>query len=206
MTDVLTRRLIIIGMSVLLLLGVAAALIIVDMRGRSDGAGGAVAIGGPFSLVNQDGQRVTEATLAGKPFAIFFGFAHCPEVCPTTLFELTEAAKEAGPAAADLPIVMVTVDPERDTPEALKSYLTSFEGHVTGLTGTPAEIAAAARAYRAFYQKVPTEGGDYTMDHSAFTYLMDANGKFVDFIGLQEPRETRVAKLRKLVGGEAPAT
>lgn len=135
--------------------------------------------GGSFALVDQNANPVTEKDLLGKPSLVFFGFTHCPDVCPTTLFEITEVMRKLGPDAERVNAVFVTVDPERDTPAVLKDYLSSFEPQVRGLTGDAAAIASIEKAYGVYAKKVPREGSDYLMDHSVEVYLMDKNGKFV---------------------------
>src|SRR3954468_4818018 len=136
-------------------------------------------IGGPFRLTDQNGRTVTEQDFKGAPFLVFFGFTHCPDVCPTTLFEVSEILRNLGPDAARVRVAFITVDPERDTPAALKDYLSSFDPHLLGVTGDPAAIAAMGKAYRVYSKKVPLEGGGYTMDHTAIIYLMDKDGRFV---------------------------
>jgi protein SCO1/2 len=160
----------------------------------------AVKIGGPFSLIDTAGRQVTEKALLGKPSAIFFGFTYCPEVCPTTLAEITSALKALGPGADKLNVVFVSVDPERDTPEQMKLYLSNFDPHIQGFTGTVEAIASAAKAYRVYYQKVPIEGGTYTVDHSSAVYLFDAKGQFVEPLSYGMPHAMVVERLRKLVG------
>ena len=118
-----------------------------------------VPIGGPFELTDQNGKRLSSESLKGKPSAIFFGFTHCPEVCPTTLFDLTQDLEAMGPDAAKLNVVFITVDPERDTPELMKTYLSSFDPRIVGLTGTEAEITAAAKEYKVYFKKVKTDSG-----------------------------------------------
>jgi protein SCO1/2 len=145
------------------------------------------AIGGAFSLVNQDGARVTEKDFAGRPHLVFFGFTHCPDVCPTTLFQISEVLRATGEKGRDLRVLFISVDPERDTPAALKDYLSSFDPRIVALTGTQAEVDAAIRAYRAYARKVPTSGGDYTMEHTAAVYLMDRNGRLVSTFNLGRP-------------------
>lgn len=159
---------------------------------------GMPAIGGPFSLVSQRGERVTRDTFEGKPTAYFFGFTHCPEVCPTTLFEMSRHLKELGSDADRLNVVFVTVDPERDTPELLKTYLESFDPRIVALTGTPEELAVAAKAFRITYRKVPVEGG-YTMDHTASVIVTDAKGDLVTLIDYHEDASTALAKLKRAV-------
>ncbi|WP_395674747.1 SCO family protein [Inquilinus sp.] len=157
--------------------------------------------GGPFRLTDQTGATLSDADLKGRPFAVFFGFTHCPEVCPTTLWEMSQALAALGPDADRLRVLFVTVDPERDRPEMLQQYLQSFDRRITGLTGTPEEIAAVAKSYRVYWRKVPTSDGDYTMDHSAMMYLMDADGRFSDIIAYGTPEAERLAKLRRLIAG-----
>jgi protein SCO1 len=147
------------------------------------------AIGGPIALVDQDGRKVTEASFAGRPYLVFFGFTHCPDVCPTTLFRISEVLKAAGDRGRDLRAAFITVDPERDTPAALKEYLSSFDPRIAGLTGDRPAVDAAIKAYRAFARKVPTKDGDYTMEHTAIVYLMDADNRFVGSFDLNRPPE-----------------
>ena len=160
---------------------------------------GKVPIGGPFRLTSQEGKPFTDENLKGKPFVVFFGFTHCPEVCPTTLYDLTQDMAALGKDAENLQAAFITVDPTRDTPELMKTYLSSFDPRIVGLSGTEEEVAAAAKAYKIYYRKVPTEGSDYTMDHSATLFLMDSKGEFYGTSNFQEPEETRRAKLRQLV-------
>jgi protein SCO1/2 len=168
-------------------LAVAVAIATVFMLGRGAPAAqpgqvvstGQAKVGGPFQLVNQDGQAVDQSLLEGKWSLVFFGFTYCPDFCPGTLQMLEATKRQLGPQAENVQIVFVSVDPERDTPQALKDYLSSdgFPEGVVGLTGTPEQIKAAADAYRAYYQKVG-EGEDYTMNHSLTIYLMGPDGKF----------------------------
>lgn len=139
----------------------------------------AVTVGGPFTLVDQNGAPTTEKALKGKWSAVFFGFTYCPDVCPGTLQGLAVATEQLGPKAKDLQIVFISIDPERDTPQALKDYLSTdgFPQGVVGLTGTAEQVKAAADAYRAYYQKVG-EGEGYTMNHSLTVYLVGPDGKF----------------------------
>ena len=136
-------------------------------------------IGGPFSLLDQDGVRRSDEDFRGRHMLVFFGFTYCPDICPTTLAVLSAALEEIGPLADDIVPIFITVDPKRDTPEILKPYLSAFGPQFVGLTGTKEEIDNAVAAYRAFYQIVETEGDDYLVDHSTIIYLMDADGKFV---------------------------
>lgn len=158
-------------------------------------------IGGPFALRAPDGSRVTDQTLKGMPFAIFFGFTRCPDVCPTTLSRLASLRKQLGKDGDKFRIVFVSVDPGYDSPEDVGRYVEMFGTPILGLTGTKKEIDAAVKAYRAFYQKVPTNNGaDYTIDHTASVYLMDAQGRLQSIIAYDETDTSALAKLKRLVG------
>jgi protein SCO1/2 len=155
------------------------------------------AIGGPFQLTDQDGRQITEQTFKGKPYLVFFGFTHCPDVCPTTLFEVSEVMRALGPDADDTAALFVTVDPERDTPAVIKDYLSSFDPHVHGATGTEQQLAQVQKAFRVYSKKVPTGNGDYSMDHTAIVYLMDKRGRFVAPFNLKRSPEEAAKDLRK---------
>ena len=157
-----------------------------------------VPIGGPFRLTSHEGKAFTDEDLKGKPFAVFFGFTHCPEVCPTTLYDLTQDLESLGKDADRMRVAFITVDPAQDTPELMKTYLASFDPRIVGLTGTEEEIAAVAKAYKVYYRKVPTESG-YTMDHTATILLMDSRGEFYGTSNFQESQEVRREKLRQLI-------
>lgn len=154
-----------------------------------------IAVGGPFSLIDHTGRRVTEAEFRGRPMLVFFGFTHCPEVCPTTLLDITEQLKTLGPEAERLQVLFITVDPERDTPAQLALYLQSFDPRIVGLSGTALEVESAVKAYKAYAKKIPTEGG-YTMDHTASVYVMDAEGRYRTLIDYHEDRQAALAKIR----------
>ena len=181
------RRSILLFAGACIAIAVALAIItVVVVSGRTPTSNGAEVtstgqplVGGDFKLVNQDGQPVDQTMLNGKWSLVFFGFTYCPEFCPTTLAELAVVQQRLGDKAKDLQIVFVSVDPQRDTPQALKDYLSSdgFPKGTIGLTGTPEQVATAAKAYRAFYEKVG-EGETYTMNHSLTVYLMGPDGKF----------------------------
>ena len=132
---------------------------------------GTSAIGGPFKLVDQNGAPITDADIKGRPFLIFFGYTHCPDICPATLFEVSEVMRALGKDADRAGALFITVDPERDTPAEMKDYLSSFDPHLRGATGDRASIDAAEKAYRVYAKKVPTTNGDYSMDHTALVYL-----------------------------------
>jgi protein SCO1 len=153
------------------------------------------AIGGPFQLTDQSGAIVTEKSLQGRPTLIFFGFTHCPDVCPTSLFEISEVLRAMGKDADRVNAYFVSVDPERDNDAAMKDYLSSFDPHLKGLTGDPEAVAKVLTAYRVYAKKVPLKDGDYTMDHTALTYLMDRDGKFVAPFSLNRKPEEAAADL-----------
>ena len=181
------RRSILLFAGACIAIAVALAIItVVVVSGRAPTSNGAEItstgqplVGGDFKLVNQDGQPVDQTMMNGKWSLVFFGFTYCPEFCPTTLAEMAVVQQRLGDKAKDLQIVFVSVDPQRDTPQALKDYLSSdgFPKGTIGLTGTPEQVATAAKAYRAFYEKVG-EGEAYTMNHSLTVYLMGPDGKF----------------------------
>jgi protein SCO1/2 len=154
-------------------------------------------IGGPFQLTDQNGKPVTEKSLKGKPTLIFFGYTHCPDVCPTSLFEMSEVLRAMGKDADKVNAVFISVDPERDTPATMKDYLSSFDPHLEGLSGDPAETAKVITSYRVYAKKVPTKDGDYTMDHTALIYLMDRDGRFVSPFNLKRTPEEAATDLKK---------
>ena len=187
--------------------GVAGAtLVIALMTGASlyfagafgGGSGYRSLIGGPFSMATHDGRRLSERDLAGKPFAIFFGFTQCPDVCPTTMLEVANLMEKLGPDADKMRFLFVTVDPERDTAELLKDYLASFDKRIVGLVGTAEETAAIVRAYRVYYARVPTKES-YTINHTATMFLMDAQGRLAKTLAFGEDESTRLKKVRDVI-------
>ena len=177
-----------------LLLGL---LIMLWALGGVRGVPAPAAIGGPFQLTDQSGTTVTDKSLQGRPSLIFFGFTHCPDVCPTSLFEISEVLRALGKDADRVNAYFVSVDPERDSKEAMKDYLSSFDPHLKGLTGDPEAIAKMLTTYRVYAKKVPLKDGDYTMDHTALTYLMDRDGKFVAPFNLNRTPEEAAADLKR---------
>lgn len=155
------------------------------------------AIGGPFQLTDQNGKAVTDKSLKGKPTLIFFGYTHCPDVCPTSLFEMSEVLRAMGKDADKVNAIFISVDPERDTPATMKEYLSSFDPHLEGLSGDPAETAKVITSYRVYAKKVPTKDGDYTMDHTALIYLMDRDGRFVSPFNLKRTPEEAATELKR---------
>lgn len=159
----------------------------------------AQAFGGPFTMIDQNRKIVSDRTLAGAPFVIFFGFTRCPEVCPTTMSRLAQLRKKLGADADRFKVVFVSVDSEHDKPEDLKSFLSMFDLPALGLTGNPTQTAAIVKDYGVYYERVPLPGGDYTIDHSAGVYLMDRHGAFVSTLDVHEPDNVALSKLRQMI-------
>lgn len=189
---------------VVLVAGTTIAVLVSDdvreaVLGTPGDGPGIASIGGPFEMVDQTGKTVTEADFLGKPSVFFFGFTHCPDVCPTTLYEMSTYLEELGEDADKLNVAFVTVDPERDTPEIMGDYITPFDDHIVALSGTPEQVAKMGKAWRVYSRRVDQDDGEYTMDHTATIYMMDADGKFVGTIAYGEDSETVLAKLKRLV-------
>jgi len=189
-----------IGATLVALILVAATLFGWSYRSDDSRLPKRAEIGGPFSLVDHHGKPATDRDYLGKPTLVFFGFTHCPNVCPTTLFELSNQLEELGPDADRLNVLFITVDPERDTPQQLALYLSSFDPRITGLTGAPENILAAENAYHVYAKKVPLEDGGYTMDHTATVAVMNSKGQYVDAMHYQAPAAITRAKLHRLLG------
>ncbi|MGY4304321.1 protein SCO1/2 [Bradyrhizobium sp. USDA 4369] len=190
-----TRPLVIVGaFAASLVVGLSLMFLIMG-GGRNIAA--PAAIGGPFQLTDQSGAVVTEQSLQGRPTLIFFGFTHCPDVCPTSLFEISEVLRAMGKDADGVNAYFISVDPERDNPATMKDYLSSFDPHLKGLTGDPEVLAKVLTEYRVYAKKVPLKDGDYTMDHTALVYLMDRNGRFVAPFNLKRTPEEAAADLKK---------
>jgi len=175
----------------------AAVVLLVMGRDGAPSLPQVAAIGGPFSLTDHNGRTVTEQDLKGRPFLVFFGYTNCPDFCPTTMFEISEVLKKLGPDGDRTRALFITVDPERDTPAALKDYVSSFDPRIIALTGEPEAIAAVAKAYRAIFRRMPLKEGGYTMDHTAIVYLMGKDGRFVTPFSLKRTTDASVAELRK---------
>jgi protein SCO1/2 len=185
----------------LVILGVGAFLALA-LRDSPRGVAGtalASAIGGPFRLTDQNGKTVTDADLKGKWSLVYFGYTHCPDACPTALNDISIALDDLGAKRDAVRPVFITVDPERDTPEALKAYVTSFDAPILALTGTPEEVAQAAKGYRVYYAKHPEPGGDYSMDHSSVIYVMDPQGRFTASFTHESTPEQIAERLKKLL-------
>ena len=185
------------------LLGVWVAVLVVAASwiGWDAWRGNQPAIGGPFTLADQDDRPFSSDQLKGKPTLIYFGYTFCPDVCPTSLLLMENAIARLGPEAAKkVNLVFITIDPERDTAQLLKGYVPNFGPTFIGLTGTPQQIADVARAYRVYYQKVPgKDGGPYLMDHSSILYLLDRNGRFVTHFTHDAKAEAIAAAVGKLL-------
>jgi protein SCO1 len=158
---------------------------------------GASAIGGTFHLIDQNGKPFSDQDMKGKPYLVFFGYTHCPDICPTTLFEMSQLFRKLGPDAKRVGALFITVDPVRDTQSVLKDYMSSFDPHLRGLTGDQKAIDQVMRDYRVYAKKVPLEGTDYSMDHSAIIYLMDKDGRFVAPFNLQRTVDAEATDLRR---------
>src|ERR1700751_2513910 len=177
-------------------LGVGRLLVFWALGGVK-GVATPIAIGGPFQLTDQSGATITEKSLQGRPTLIFFGFTHCPDVCPTSLFEISEILRAMGGDADKVNAYFISVDPERDTAAAMKDYLSSFDPHLKGLTGDAASIQKVVTEYRVYAKKVPLKDGDYTMDHTALIYLMDRDGKFVSPFNVNRKPDEAAADLKR---------
>lgn len=162
-------------------------------------------VGGPgpeiaeFQLTDQSGAAITKKDVLGKPAVLFFGFTYCPDVCPTTLASMTGFLKQLGPDADRIGAFFVSVDPERDTPEVLASYLAAFDPRIRGLTGAPEEITKLTKSLGIYFKKVDTGSGGYTVDHSALIVQLDSEGRFFGTIAYEEDPQAAMDKLRRLV-------
>ena len=159
-------------------------------------------IGGDFTAQRTDGSAITHEDLKGRPHAIFFGFTNCPDICPTTLYEAGLWMEKLGDAAKNIDMYFVTVDPERDTPEVMTQYLSAFDKRIVGITGTNEQVAQIIKQWRVFAEKVALDDGDYTMNHVASVYLMNANGDFFGTISNGEDADTATKKLQRLASNE----
>lgn len=176
-----------------------AAMLYLLLAPKPDGGSGVASIGGPFRMAAADGSTVDSGQLKGRPFALFFGFTHCPDVCPTSMLEITNNLNALGDLTKAFRVYFVTVDPARDTAALLREYTGSFDPRIVGLVPKDEqELAAMARSYRAIYRKVDTPSG-YTMDHTATIYLMDAKGEFFGTLDSKETPEVRQSKLKRLI-------
>lgn len=156
------------------------------------------AFGAPFALVDNKGQPITEAAFRGHPSVVFFGFTHCPEVCPTTLAEMDGWLKTLGPEGKDIRAYFVSIDPERDTPQVMNSYVTNVSDRITGITGDPEKVRQMARDFKIFFRKVDGQNGEYNMDHTASVLMLGRGGGFFGTITYEENPDTALQKLKRL--------
>ncbi len=163
---------------------------------------GKALIGGPFSLVDTNGKRVTDGDFRGKLMLVFFGYTHCPDVCPTEMQNMTEVMDKLGADASQVAPIFISVDPARDTPESLSAYVKNFSPRITGLTGSVDEVASAAKAYRVYFRKAEGGSDDYTVDHSVFVYLMDRQGDYLTHFMFNTPADTMVSVIKKHISGD----
>jgi protein SCO1 len=197
-------RLIAVIVSAVVLAGLAGWFAMEYTRSSSKLAEGPY--GGPFELVTQDGSKITEAALRdGKPTVLFFGYTHCPDVCPTTLFELDGWLKQVDPDGDKLQAYFVSVDPERDTPEIMNQYVSNVSKRITGISGPVNKIGDMVREFHIYAKKVPIDpnapDGDYTMDHTASVFLLDGGGRFSGTIAYGEDTDIAIKKLQNLIAG-----
>lgn len=180
--------------------GLMLRVVLSERSAPSAGVATSVSFGAPFNLVDYNGDPITEAAFEGRPSLLFFGFTHCPDVCPTTVYEIESWLRDLGPAGEEMQAFFVSVDPERDTVEFLSDYLKPQSDRVIGITGTPEEVWQMARSWRVYWKKIPLEDGDYTMDHFASIYVLDRAGQFFDKISYGEEAESAKAKIRAALG------
>jgi len=160
-------------------------------QGRAD-------IGGTFEAVLHTGEKITDKDMKGRPHVVFFGFTHCPDVCPMTLYEGSQWYKALGPDGDKIDMYFASIDPERDTAKVLSDYISAFDPRIKGITGSVEQMAEMAKKWRVFAQKVPTDD-DYTMNHTATTFLMNSKGEFVRAISYGEDSKIAIQKLKKLI-------
>jgi protein SCO1 len=180
----------------------SGAFLALELHDSGKGVAGTVlgsAIGGPFSLVDQDGKTVTNTALEGKWLLVYFGYTHCPDACPTALNNIALAMQDLGAKRAEVRPVFITIDPARDTSQVMKDYVTAFDAPILALTGTAAEVAQAAKNYRVYYAKHPEAGGEYSMDHTSLIYVMDPKGRFTASFTGEDPPEQMAERLKKLL-------
>lgn len=187
-----------LGVAVLALGGGIALRQVMDARSPVSVV--ATSLGEPFTLTDHDGAPITEAAFTGRPSLLFFGFTHCPDVCPTTIYDMETWMSDLGVGPDEVGAFFVTIDPERDTPAFLKDYLEPQSDRITGITGTPDDVWAMAKSWRVYWQKRPLGEGEYTMDHYASTFILNADGDVVDLISYGEDPEVAKAKIENVLG------
>lgn len=200
------RILLIAGLAALLIGGGAAAVVIMAPPVSSPPAqstASSLAIGGPFTLVGADGKPVTDHSYRGKWMLVYFGYTFCPDVCPTTLNNITQALAKLGPDANRISPLFITIDPKRDTPKVIGDYVKAFDPRIVGLTGSADQIAAVAKEYRVYYAPQPGAGDDYLVDHSSFVYLMNPQGGFAKVLPGNMSGGEMAAAIRPFVGSNS---
>ena len=208
----MTTRLQLIALSTLVALGAVAAYFAWAIpsitKEREAGANSVLqSLGKPmderFRLVDHLGRQVGADTFTGKVRLVFFGFTHCPDVCPTGLSLMSQLLEELGPEAKDVQALFISVDPERDTVDVLKQYMSVFSGNMLGLTGTPDQIASVTSAFSAYFKKVPQPSGGYTVDHTALVYVLDRKGSFRATVDIHERQEVALQKIRRVLASRS---
>ena len=190
----------VLWLAVVAALGIAGLLAFnMVQQSRQSSTAQAPVLGSAFSLLDQNGEVITEKAFAGRPTALFFGFTQCPEICPVSLFEVSTLMDELGNDRRDLQAFFISVDPARDTPEVIKNYLSPFSDNISGITGDEAGIEALAKSWGVFIKKVPLDDGDYTVDHTASVYLVDRKGRFRGTIAYRENHVTALEKLKLIL-------
>ncbi len=193
----MNRRLIVPLVALVLGVAMLAATAFVTLRQQGPGAPAPSAIGGSFALIDEDGKAITHRDMLGRPYLAFFGFTHCPDICPTAAMEISQVFEALG-KDTKIKALFITVDPERDTPPVLKDYLSSFDERIVGVTGPRDSIDAAMKSFRVYARKVPGSDPDtYSMDHTALVYLMDKQGRFVSGFNLKRPPQEAAKELRR---------
>ncbi len=187
------RQTLLLAPAALLGVGLAGAAVYVGLRPDA-----AAQIGGPFALLDGAGHTVTERDFRGRLMLVYFGYTHCPDACPTALADMANAVDALGDSRNQVALIFITIDPERDTPSVMRDYVAAFEAPIIGLSGSAEAIRVAAKEYRVFYAKHPTEAG-YDMDHSSIIYAMDRAGQFAAVFTHESPPEQITAELRRLL-------
>jgi protein SCO1/2 len=197
-----SRRNVLFALIVLAVAALTGGTALWFSAGRGPIGIGTALVGGPFSLTDHTGKRVSEKDFLGKYMLVFFGYTYCPDVCPSTLQVASAALDAMGPAADRITPVFVTIDPERDTVEVMKAYVANFHPRLVGLTGTPEEIATMAKSWRVYYRKPKSEEGktDYLMDHATLLYLMGPDGKYVKHFAYGTDTKKLAAEIADAIG------
>ncbi len=202
----LAKRSSIVGRAGIAAAILASALASVALSHSTDRPARPSGFEGVFRLQSNVGEIVDSRAMRGRPYAVFFGFTRCPAVCSTTLLEMSNLLRELGPEAAEFKVFFITLDPQRDTAETLTNFLSSLGSEIVGLTGSSYEIAQAAKSFRVYYRKVLTDGGDYTIDHTALVYLVDRQGRVADVLSFDEREDIALKKLKSLLLEDASTT